>query len=89
VNEARQLQPAAILLDLLMPERNGEEVLSDLKRDPATRTIPVIVVSVIDSADAVNGADAHLSKPVSKEALLRVLSEHLPGKGTLPGKVKP
>lgn len=40
---ARLEQPAAIVLDLVMPEMNGFEVLDRLKRDPATRLIPVII----------------------------------------------
>jgi signal transduction histidine kinase/CheY-like chemotaxis protein len=40
---ARFEHPALILLDLMMPDRNGFEVLDDLKRDPATRDIPVII----------------------------------------------
>jgi CheY-like chemotaxis protein len=40
---ARALQPAAIFLDLVMPEMSGEEVLDELRRDPATSDIPVVI----------------------------------------------
>lgn len=42
---ARELQPAAITLDLCMPGRDGQEVLYDLAGDDRTRSIPVVVVS--------------------------------------------
>lgn len=41
----RETLPAAILLDLMMPEMDGWEVFRQLKSDPATRDIPVIVVT--------------------------------------------
>jgi CheY-like chemotaxis protein len=42
---ARERRPQAIFLDLLMPGMNGFEVLEQLKADPATHSIPVIVVT--------------------------------------------
>jgi CheY-like chemotaxis protein/nitrogen-specific signal transduction histidine kinase len=73
VSDARRLMPDAILLDLLMEERAGEDILEELKADPATAGIPVIVLSVIDAADVPTSADAHLNKPVSKPALYSAL----------------
>ena len=74
VADARRLQPDGILLDLLMEERAGEEVLTELKADAATRDIPVIVVSVLDPAERPAAADASLGKPVDKAALLGALA---------------
>ena len=51
LRKARELLPFAITLDITMPQRNGWEVLHDLKADPATRDIPVIVVSIVDSKE--------------------------------------
>jgi len=45
IRMARELQPQVILLDLVMPVMRGEEVLDQLKSDPATKHIPVIIVS--------------------------------------------
>jgi CheY-like chemotaxis protein len=42
---ARELQPKVILLDLIMPVMRGEEVLEQLKADPATENIPVIIIT--------------------------------------------
>ncbi len=57
-----------VLLDLMMPEMNGYEVLSRLKSDPALRRIPVIMISALDEIDSVvrcieAGAEDYLSKP--------------------------
>jgi signal transduction histidine kinase len=73
VSDARRLRPDAILLDLLMEERAGEDILAELKADPATASIPVIVLSVIEAADVPTFADGHLNKPVSKPALIGAL----------------
>ena len=81
VSEARSLRPAAILLDVLMPVRDGHDILRELKDDPATRAIPVIVISVVDQAEVPELADGHLSKPVRLDALLRALAEQ----GAAPG----
>lgn len=74
--EARALQPAAVLLDVLMPERDGHAVLRELKGDPETSGIPIIVISVVDHADVPAEADGHVDKPIRIEPLLRALAEH-------------
>lgn len=45
LSKARQFKPDVILLDLLLPQRNGFEILQDLKIDPELKTAPVIVLS--------------------------------------------
>ncbi len=78
VDDARRLQPAAVLLDLLMPGRDGQDILRELKSDPLTSSIPVIVVSVVDQSEVPEGADAHLRKPLNRAALLSALEQHAP-----------
>ena len=75
VDDARRLRPAAILLDVLMPGRGGDEILAELKQDPATSGIPVIILSVVEPSEVPTRAEAHLGKPVRKDALLRILAE--------------
>jgi signal transduction histidine kinase len=79
--DARRLQPDGILLDLLMQERAGEEVLTELKADATTRGIPVIVISVVDPAERPALADASLGKPIDKSALLDALARVGPAAG--------
>ncbi len=63
-----------ILLDIMMPEMNGFEVLQRLKADDHLRHIPVIVLSAMDDIDSVVkciqlGAEDHLSKPFNRVLL--------------------
>ena len=60
--------PDLVLLDIMMPLMDGFEVLTRLKADPATRHIPVIVISALDNLQSVVrgihlGAEDYLSKP--------------------------
>jgi len=73
---ARQL-PAAILLDIHLPDLDGWSVLQRLKSDPATRHIPVHVVSAAEeSARGYQlGAVGYLVKPVSKESINQALDQ--------------
>ncbi|HEX6898113.1 MAG TPA: response regulator [Thermoanaerobaculia bacterium] len=72
---ARQLQPAAITLDVMMPGMDGWRVLQALKADPRTQEIPVIVCSIVDNRALGYrlGASAYLLKPVDPEQLTLLL----------------
>ena len=71
----RQLQPFAVTLDILMPDRDGWEILSALKANPATRDVPIVVISVVDNPELgfALGATDYLVKPIDKDALLSTL----------------
>ncbi|MDQ6721370.1 MAG: ATP-binding protein [Candidatus Dormibacteraeota bacterium] len=73
---ARELRPDVITLDILMPERGGWDVLRELRADPATREIPVVVVTVVEQAESATETevDAYITKPVDKDSLLGVLA---------------
>ncbi len=73
---AISLNPDVIMLDLLMPGQSGWVVLAQLKADPRTRAIPVIVVSVMDerAKGLAGGASEYLVKPVSRETLRQALA---------------
>ena len=78
IEKAKQMGPYAITLDIMMPGMDGWEAISLLKGDPATRDIPLIVVSIIDNKDLGFrlGADEYLLKPVDKESLIQVLRRY-------------
>jgi phosphoserine phosphatase RsbU/P len=63
-----------VLLDIMMPEMNGYEVLERLRADEEMRHIPVILISALDDVESVikgiqNGADDHLPKPFNAHIL--------------------
>jgi CheY-like chemotaxis protein/signal transduction histidine kinase len=68
---ARDYLPAAILLDIDLPDVDGFTVLDRLKRDPSTRHIPVHVISSLKERERAlrQGAISYLHKPVSRERL--------------------
>ena len=79
---ARQHQPDLVLLDLHLPDMNGDQVLVWLRSEPRTRKIPVVVIS----ADAVNsemirlkelGARAYITKPFEVRHFLEIVDEML------------
>ena len=72
----QQLRPAAIVLDILLDGQNGWTFLRELKSDEATRSIPVLVITVIDNEKQALalGADAFLIKPVDRLPLLSKLN---------------
>jgi CheY-like chemotaxis protein len=75
VQEAARLKPAAILLDVLMPDRDGWSILAELKGALATRDIPIVVCSIVEDQNkgfALGAAD-YLVKPVSESDLMRAL----------------
>ena len=83
IEKAKSLQPFAITLDVLLPKKDGWEVLQQLKTDPITAEIPVIIHSIVDNKDLAFalGATDYLLKPLDKEALFTKLDEITLAKG--------
>ncbi len=82
IARARELKPAAITLDILLPDLDGWEVLTRLKRAPETSDIPVVVVSVVDNPELgmALGALDYFVKPVpAKELMSRLTRFRFPG----------
>jgi len=69
---AKELKPYVITLDILLPKIDGWQVLQELKADPETRDIPVIVISILErSRRAMElGAFDCFVKPIEKKELL-------------------
>ena len=72
---ARAQQPGIITIDLMMPGRDGWELLQALRAQPETVTIPVIVCSVLDEPELARslGAQGCLKKPAGQVDLLQAL----------------
>ena len=75
LQKAKEIQPFAITLDITMPRKDGWQVLHDLKSDPATRDIPVIMLTMVDKrllGYRLEAAD-YLLKPVDNRAMVAAL----------------
>jgi PAS domain S-box-containing protein len=79
-----KIKPFAITLDIMMPNKDGWAVLTELKSDPATRDFPVIICSILEQADKgfSLGAADYLVKPILEEDLVRAL-DRLNKNGTI------
>lgn len=84
LEKAQELKPDLILLDMMLPGLNGIEVITELKAGPATRAIPVIVMTAypsdaqfLESVAVAMGAVKYLAKPVRIDDLIRTIEELL------------
>ncbi len=75
---ARQLQPAAITLDVMMPDMDGWSLLSALKADAELCDIPVIMLTMVDDRKRgfTLGASDYATKPVDRHRLSRILKKY-------------
>jgi CheY-like chemotaxis protein len=75
---ARQLLPAAITLDVMMPDMDGWSVLSALKGDVTLRDIPVIMLTMVDDPERgfTLGASDYATKPVNRRRLSQMLKKY-------------
>ncbi len=85
---AREHNPALILLDLHLPDIGGEQVLQRLRDDPATASIPVVIVSADATSGQIqrllaSGASSYITKPIDVRELLGVFEK------TINGRVRP
>jgi len=81
---AKEIKPFAITLDIMMPGYDGWQVISDLKKDSATRDFPVIICSIVEEEEKgfSLGAADYLVKPILEEDLVHSL-DRLNGDGTI------
>jgi CheY-like chemotaxis protein len=75
---ARELLPAAITLDVMMPEMDGWTVLSTLKSDLMLRDIPIIMLTMVDDLERgfTLGASDYVTKPVNRRRLSEILKKY-------------
>jgi CheY-like chemotaxis protein len=80
LRRARELRPAAIILDIVMPDIDGWTVLAALKGEPELADIPVVIVTIVDEqrTGIALGATAYLTKPINRERLVAILSRLRP-----------
>lgn len=86
---AQPPQPAAVLIDLMMPVLDGPGMLRAMRADPAYRDLPVVMMSGLDEAAVrarITGYSAFLRKPFRFEAVVQVVARLLADTDT-PGRV--
>jgi len=80
IEQSASSTPDLVLLDIMMPRMSGFEVCRKLKEDPATRSIPIMMITALNELGDIergveSGTDDFLSKPVNKlELITRVKS---------------
>jgi CheY-like chemotaxis protein len=72
--------PSLILLDLNMPRKDGREALTEIKKDPQLRRIPIVVFTTSGEEEDISrcyelGASSYITKPASFEALVEVMKK--------------
>jgi two-component system, chemotaxis family, response regulator PixH len=75
-----QQKPDLILLDVILPGQSGFELCRELKADPITQTIPVVMCSTkntdVDKMwGNMLGADAYLTKPINEQELVQTIQQ--------------
>jgi CheY-like chemotaxis protein len=75
LEQIRKVAPVAVVLDIKLPRLDGWEVLAELKADPTTAAIPVVIASVVDDRPRglAEGADEYLLKPIRRDELVDAL----------------
>ncbi len=76
---ARKYLPDLVILDILMPEMDGWQVLKDIHAIPELASTPVILCSLLDESRRgyVLGASGYIQKPIQKSALMDVVNRHI------------
>jgi signal transduction histidine kinase/CheY-like chemotaxis protein len=75
----KQRRPALVLLDINLPGMNGLEIVNNLKNDPQTRQIPIVMVSANAMSESISkameaGASGYLTKPIEVKKLKEMLN---------------
>ncbi len=80
LQRAREIIPLAIILDVVMPSKDGWAVLQEIKSDPALEDVPVVMHTMVDDKNfgLAVGASEYLTKPVDKEKILHVIQRLTP-----------
>ncbi|HWC58413.1 MAG TPA: response regulator [Verrucomicrobiae bacterium] len=82
LKKARSMEPDLIVLDVMMPELDGFAVCEILRRDPATASIPILMLTALSSelgrlAGLGSGANDFVTKPFSPRILVQRIEELL------------
>jgi CheY-like chemotaxis protein len=84
-NLARKIMPNVIILDVMMPQKDGWSLLREMKDDPELKSIPVVMHTIIDNRNLrfAIGAQDYLIKPVNPDLLVQTLKRYTQTSQTL------
>jgi CheY-like chemotaxis protein len=79
VQRAVEERPDIILMDIMMPNMDGIQATLQIKKNPVTKNIPVLMLTALSDSDSIltsydYGADHYLVKPFDSEALLKAIA---------------
>lgn len=76
LRKAQEQRPSAIIMGIALPKKDGWEALRELKANPDTADIPIIIISSIDNKELGYslGAIEYMEKPINRDRLIRVLN---------------
>tara|TARA_Y100000817_G_scaffold260047_1_gene214147 strand:- start:4940 stop:7945 length:3006 start_codon:yes stop_codon:yes gene_type:complete len=79
MDQARKNKPKLILLDVLMPGRDGWSVLKEIKNDKNLKDVPVVITSVLNEESLASslGADDYMKKPIDRTFFLNVVKRYI------------
>ena len=83
VELTRLHKPSLVLMDIMMPRKDGYSACHEIKTDLQTKSTPVLMVSAIghklnEKLSAEMGADGYITKPFSLERLLEAIGQYVP-----------
>jgi CheY-like chemotaxis protein len=75
LQQVKRMRPFAITLDIMMPGKDGWQVIEDIKNDPQTKNIPIIICSIIEDLERGYklGATDYLVKPILEDEFVRAI----------------
>ncbi len=93
LEKARADPPDLVVADMRMPRLDGAALCEALRKDPATRAVPVVILTANTDADTrrrarAAGAKEVLQKPIQPHALIEAVNRHIGGAAPVPGAAR-
>lgn len=83
LDKVKEWNPHVLILDVMMPKLDGWNVVAELRAQPETANLPVVMLTALGQSDAMvtsimSGADVHLAKPFKPDELLSIIERLCP-----------
>ncbi|MDP8262595.1 MAG: ATP-binding protein [Candidatus Ancaeobacter aquaticus] len=79
ISKAKTLLPNIIITDIILPKKSGWDVIEELRNDPKTVHIPIIIITILDRDELEKhiGYSEYLQKPIGKNILISTINKHV------------